>query len=507
MIDNLTAAPVFSSLIKIHYDQRFVRHAQQFVESLAKTAGASDNEIMKLAMLVEETLVFLIEKFVDKRLEAHIEICFTLFDDNKIVIEIADIGPPIHESRIPEFDIDDESSVTGLWYKLASELSDKFEFINMKNKGWLVRAEKEIEAVTFESEYPGINDAQQAESASDGRKEVRLRLATADDVPELNDLAFSTYRYTYAIDFYDLQALERAIKNKLYEIRVMESDRKIVCGYVVKYPKSGENWAEIGSAMILPEYRNIFVLRNSMASMENHIKDNPHNCDFFVSHVVTAHTRSQRILNKMNKGFIPMFLFLNMVPSPKFIGIGANTGGRESLIHSYHLNQELRVEKIFTTGADREIISDLIVDAGLNIEIDHANSDPTEPESDITTEASLIAGFAKINVESIGGDWFPVLNNLIVSFISSGIESVNVNIATTAPLPSDFESKMESLNLVFCGLSLRSIDCIDMAYCLTTTPPKFDKIRLSGTIANKLLEYIENNYKRLAQRQSRLFGH
>jgi hypothetical protein len=74
------------------------------------------------------------------------------------------------------------------------------------------------------------------------------------------------------------------------------------------------------------------------------------------------------------------------------------------------------------------------------------------------------------------------------------MESVKVTIPAFIPLPSDMERKLTDLNLVFCGLSLRSMECMDLAYCLTTKPVDFSLIKLYEPVARKLLMHIEQNY-------------
>ena len=41
---------------------------------------------------------------------------------------------------IPLFDVANEDSEAGLWYKVIRELSDKFVFINQFRAGWLIQS-------------------------------------------------------------------------------------------------------------------------------------------------------------------------------------------------------------------------------------------------------------------------------------------------------------------------------------------------------------------------------
>jgi hypothetical protein len=199
----------------------------------------------------------------------------------------------------------------------------------------------------------------------------------------------------------------------------------------------------------------------------------------------------------MGNGFKPLMIFLNMVPKPEFIGIEHQAGGRESGLYVYHLNDKPKMKKLYITAANHlPIINELIAYTGNDIEVLTEFSEPENLESQISVQRVAAAQFTTISVESIGRDWFTQLSKRIFSAIASGMESVKVTIPTSDPLPSDMERMLLDLNLVFCGLSLRSLESIDLAYCLTTKPVDFSLIKLYEPVAQKLLMHIEQNYGR-----------
>ncbi|NIA19777.1 MAG: hypothetical protein GWP07_05010, partial [Xanthomonadaceae bacterium] len=280
---------VFFSSIKINYDLRFIRVAQDFIEKLATLAGADKEEAFQLSLLMEECLVFIVDKYVDARLEAHIEVSFKLFSGGRITIEMTDIGPPIHEDNIPIFTIGDENTEAGLWYQLVRQLADEFEFVNKLNKGWLIHIVKNIAKVTFDvgTTALGTRNAGLVKMDTSGKKAIRL--AIPDDAPALIDLAFMTYRYSNGVpEFYDVELLKKHIAEKLYDIQVVEHGNKIIGACSIKYSEFETKSAEVGSAMIMPEYRNSTAVRLLMINLIQYQKNNPRNCDFFVSYAVTT---------------------------------------------------------------------------------------------------------------------------------------------------------------------------------------------------------------------------
>ncbi len=487
---------IFSSLIKINYDKRFIRIAQDFTEKLSLLAGANKKESFQISQLIEECLVFIINKYIDCRVAAYIQICFNVTTDRKVHIEITDIGPPIHESMIPSFDILDDNSEAGLWYKVARGLSDKFVFINQLGAGWLIQIEKNIEEVTFSaSGDQGKGDGSPvARDNTAGEKHIRP--ATVDDIPAILDIAYMTYRYTYIFpDLYDAELLKKYIDEKLYEIRLIEHGSKAIGAYAIKYLDADHLSAEVGVAMILPEYRSGDAFRLMQIDIDAYVRANPRHCQFFTCTAVTSHLRSQKAVSRMGDGFKPLMVFLNAVPKPDFIGIDYKTGGRESGLFVYHLNDKLKMKKIYVTAVNHlPIINELISYTGNYIEVLTEFSEPEYPESQISVNRVDAPKFANITIELIGRDWFTQLSKRIFGAIASGMESVKVTIPTSSPLPLDMERMLTDLNLVFCGLSLRSLKSIDLAYCLSTKPVDFSLIKLYEPVAQKLLMHIEQNY-------------
>lgn len=487
---------LFSSLIKINYDKRFIRTAQDFIEKLSGLAGANEKEIFQISLLIEECLAFIMDKYIDCRVAAHIQILFSLTTDRKIRLEITDIGPPIHQNRIPSFDIADEHSETGLWYKMAQSLSDSFEFINKFGAGWLIQIEKNLENITFcASDVDGTGDDPLIKQA-DTMGDKHIRPATVDDVPAIIDLAYMTYRYTYVFpDFYDVGLLKKYIEEKLYEIILIMHGSKVVGAFAIKYQDTGYVSAEVGAAMISPAYRGTDAIGLIIGEVDNYVRTNPHHCEFFISTAVTSHVRSQKSLAKVGHGFKPLMIALNMVPKPEFIGIDHKTGGRESGLYVYHLNQKLKMSTLYIPTVNHlQIINELIAYTGSDVEILTETSEPDTPESHMSVARIDAVQFATITIESLGRDWFSVLSKKIFAAISSGMESVKVTIPTTRPLPADMEKMLADLNLVFCGLSPRSLENMDLAYCLTTRPVDFSQIKLYDPLAQKLSMHIEQHY-------------
>ena len=479
---------LFSSFLKINYDTNFIKPAQDFVKNLSVIAGADQKEAFQLTVLMEECLSFIINKYIDARLEAYIEINFKLFQDGSIHIELTDIGPPIYENKIPVFNFKDESSEEGLWFNLVKKLSDEFEFVNRLNKGWLIWIIKKIKNVTFQ-QYKEIDKVSEYMDTS-GKKIIRQ--ATEDDAPALVDLAFMTYRYTNSLpEFYDVETLKKHISEKLYDIFVVEHKDKIIGAFSIKYTDLNAKSAEASRGMVAPEYRNSTAIRLIMRKLKEYHIENPRNCDFFVSYAVTTHVRSQKLLSKIHKGYKPLSISLNIMPRPEYVGIKGKSYSRESLINYYHFYDKFKMDTMYIPFENFEIIRELISNTGNEITLLTDMEEPSRKSTELSHFTIEPVKSTIVFLKSFGKDWSVVLLKKIVSLVSSGIEAIILNIPTSNPLPRDMNKTLLNMNFIFSGLSVVAIDNLNLSYCFSTKEVDFGKIQLESEVAKKLLKQVE----------------
>ncbi len=484
--DNL----IFISKLRINYKSEFIATAQSFIENLATIAGANVKEIYHLNVAVEESLVYLIDKYIDNNINEYIELCFKLLKTNIIQIEIENIGPPIHENRIPQFDIHDNNTIDGLWYQMAKNVVDKFNFINKKNNGWQIFIEKNIQKIIFKNNNIDLIQSDKKMAP------FTTRVAKPEDAEALVDLAYYTYRYSNGIpEFYDVEILKYHIKEEKSHIIIVENKDKIIGATSIKFSEFNPKSAELSSTMVNPDYRKSSAVLRLFRVLNQYHKENPRNLEFFETFLVTTHTLSQRGVAKIHNGYKPFSISLGMIPRPDYIDIKDKNDDRESLLNSYHLNDQLQIKKIFVSPNNQEIINDIINNAGNELILSTKSEDPVDSISQISNFRIDTIKSAIVNIESFGIDWFTDLRKEIYNLTMSGIKTIIVSIKSDKPLPNDMENKLSNLNLIFTGLSLQSLQDIRLSYMLITEPVDFDSIKLDDPIAKKLLQHIKNRYE------------
>lgn len=478
---------LFRSSLAINYDTLFLPTAHAFVDNLSQLAGASGRERVQLQVALEEVLVYVIDQFPDPKFEHHIDLQFILQATGDLVIDIAHGGPPMHQEFIPEFDVHDESTVDGLWYKLASRMVDTLTMESLSKAGWLIRLTKKIQNLAFTRTPPSANN-------TDIIGQLEVRDAIPEDAPQLVDLAYETYRYSYLSDFYDPNSLRENLRAGRYHTTVVEDGGRIVGALSIKYSAGNPRMAELGAAMVIPEYRKTTAFSRLIKAMQRHHADNPRNLELLECHAVTSHTISQRSISKIDSRYRPFAILLNFFADPNFIAIKNRAGAKESMLVFYNVHGRLTVPRLYAPRIHRAVLEGLLVNSGHSIEVVTDTLTPQASDSDITCAIDETLQLATLNLAEFGVAWDDDLRKALLAVSMQKIDTVIVRIKADQPLPPNLEQRLADLNLLFSGLILESLDSAWLHYMLITEPVDFDRIQIHDAMSQKLLGHIRNRY-------------
>jgi anti-sigma regulatory factor (Ser/Thr protein kinase) len=479
---------IFFSTLNINYDKQFIPSVQSFLHELMTLSGANNSETMQMKVAIEEVMAFIIDNYPDDRVNNSINIRADLLDDNHFVVEVTNIGPPVYEDKIPHFNFDEEDSVAGLWYQMTKTMVDDLQFINNKNDGWLIRLFKKLKQVTFEHETV-VSSSQEISS------NLSVRKAVPADAGQLTDLAYNTYRYTYGVsDYYDIKMLGKLIEEGKYVVFVVENDQRIIGAVSIKIHGSTGKSAELGAAMITPEYRRSTALLRLIKEVDAYHRLNPLTLEYFESVPVTTHTISQRSLSKVGSGYKPFAILLNITPGPNFIAINDRLGQRESLLLSYLLCDKLQCNKLYVPAGHQLNVSEIIQNTSNDISVLSDTCNVFTGDSDISVHFNEASKEATIKVNSLGEKWFSEIRSAMFKLQMKKPDAVNLRVTTRKPFPQNFDEQLNNMGLLFNGLVLFSLSEIYLSYIQIIQPVNFDAIQLNDPVAINLLSHIKQQY-------------
>jgi len=481
----------FTSELRIEYERPFIKVAQSWADEFAQALGAPSELTFKLGLLIEESLLFIIDKYPDRSGEPDLHLRLVLTPNSVLEVEIDDIGPPIPSFLASPEQLANDPSL-GLWLKIARGHAEDFEFINRGQEGWQIRFSLTSDVWLL----PARNSSAHEASPDVDLSRLAARPVRPCDTAEIARLTYATYRYSYQHpDIYNLEEYARKLTQGQYDVSVVPLKEKLVGMAAIKYGGLFERGAEAGALMVDPAFRGRGIRQLLDGFLEHNYQKNPRNLDFFYGYQVTQHDKSQRGANPGEPNyFCPTSFFLNKNPAIKFIGLDSTELSRDSSIEVFMPLKPITVNHLFIPSTAHEcIIRSTIAD--LNIEPDFctANGNPSGATR-LKSHEHPTAKYANIEVHVLGADWMTALASEVIALFGKGHASVRLLIDATDDYPADLHAFMQGIGAGFCGLSLIAFDKISVGYVIAKDPVGFDNIVVYRESARRLLDFIEAHW-------------
>ena len=478
----------FSTDFKIPYDLRFMPLVQDYVQKITTLAGGSGKEANALNLAVDETMTFLINSYSNPEAWERIKVGFLLYENNTLEVSIANAGPPVHLSRIPQYNPQspDNAELDGLWLFLAQQVVDKITFNNHGRDGWQVTIIKQLAAMTFET------SSSDADAVKLARKTPFItRLATPDDAASIVDLTYDTYRYSYPGEaFYHEPELKKLLESGEITSIVVEADGQIVGNSSFTIPHHKPRCAHSGSMMIKPAYRQSQAIIHLLKEIDKRIEQNFLNVDVYCGSTVTTHTGSQKAGTRV--GFKPIALYFSIYKAVDFKGMKNKVAEWGTCIAFVRITTQPRLSVVYFPERHHSIMAGLLAQVGIYCRLSGTEKVPLPEHSkyNLTEEDH----YAYLMLTETGKDWEEFLRRKIFNLRSRGIQTIIIYISANTPTPPELDRKMAGLNAIFCGLFPTSADECYMVYNALACSVDFDGILLSDPLAMELKTHCRQLY-------------
>lgn len=481
----------FSSELRIEYERPFIKVAQSWAREFAQVLGAPNELTFKLILLIEESLLFIIDKYPDRSWEPDLHLRLSLTSTGVLEIEIDDIGPPIPSFLASPEQLANDPSL-GLWLKIVRGEAEDFEFINRGRDGWQIRFSLTSDKWLFPAR--ALNEPAVTKNTDLSRLEARP--VVPSDTAEIARLTYATYRYSYQHpDVYNLEEYARKLTQGQYDVSVVPLNEKLVGMAAIKYGGLFEHGAEAGALMVDPDFRGRGVRQLLDSFLKYNYEENPKNLDFFYGYQVTQHDKSQRGADPGEPNyFCPTSFFLNKNPAIKFIGLDSTELSRDSSIEVFMPLKPVAIDYLFIPSAEHEsIIKSTVKDLNINPSTKVASGSP-KGMTRLRSHEHATARYANIEVLTLGADWITALTAELISLLGKGHVSVRLLINATENYPADLQSFMQGIGAGFSGISLISTERISICYVVAIDPVGFENIVVYRESARRLLDFIQAHW-------------
>lgn len=481
--------------LSTYHDIGAIDIIRTFVAQTGRFFGANDTEEHQLKLASEEAAGFIISALIPDKDENFNIVCETIEQGLRFYFEIK--GIPLDEENMPMYDSTNPTgSLDGLPFFLIESVTDAVKFQNKGNDGWVLVFEKHFK--TFQSlELMNKIDPEVLEHC--GKEKLPITLATAEDAYDLIKLTYFTYRYSYAKEiFYYRKELEEAIISaKIIAFIGKNHMNEVVINSAFFRSPYCDSIAESGMLMSRPEYRRNRALLRLTRMQLQYIKEGDSGIRVLYSKLVTAHTRSQRLLRAYH--FLPTSLKLSIHDQAEFVGLDTEEVGRESLLYALLAPNGFEPTTLYVPQKHQEISAQLLESVDVidistqtgSIENEYtAGTVVTEEEDRCTT----------ITIEGLGKDWFRWLRNHLNACDNDGIITIHLHIPADHPLPEDLEAKLRSLKLFYSGVVIKTMYRWELVYTLLQGQHfDFDTVALHEESAIALHDYMRQEYMALKE--------
>ncbi len=344
-----------------------VRPLQCWAVEFARCLGFGAQALGHIELLVEEAFTSVMHSAFEAGESG--EITLELQQrPGVLVIALQDKGLPLDLQQL------EESEALYLSFRLLRGLSDGLSLINLGKAGKRLELLKNLPLSSVAPSVPEAEQpppAQTVESAVVASPPVALRLLEPQDALALAQLAYRTYGYTYASDFYYPDKIRQQLASGLLQCcAVTLDDGRLIACLCLFYAHAGAKVAESGAAMVEPRYRGLNLFKQLKQFLIAH--GQAQGLYGLVSEAVTIHPYTQK--GNLSLGARETGVLLSYIPSHVvFNKIDDKLQGqRQSAVYFYtRLNPE-PLRCVFAPAVYLPLIERIHVQTGLRRQLQPA---------------------------------------------------------------------------------------------------------------------------------------
>jgi len=478
------------SHLSTYHDVRAISIIRTFVAETGRFFGANETEVQQLELAAEEAAAFIINALLPDADENFKIACHPIAQGLSFHFE--NRGLPVDEENLPVYDSQNPTdSLAGLPFFLIESVTDAVRFQNRGNAGWVLVFEKGLKA--FQS-LEMMEEIDPEVLAQCGKKKLALSIATPADAYDLVKLTYFTYRYSYVKEvFYYRKALEEAIRSeKIIAFIGKNSQNEVVINSAFFRSPHCDAIAEAGMLMSRPEYRmNRALLRLTRMQLQ-YIKEGGSGLRVMYSKLVTAHTRSQRLLVAYR--FIPTALKLSVHDQAEFVGLDTHEVGRESLLYALTAPAGFEATILYVPEVHRAITERLLAPTEVTT-VSIKVAEPKEEETTLSVEKSDEDRYATVTVEIMGKDCLKKIRKQLQQRDNDGIITVHLHLPANEPLPENLDDDLFKQELFYSGVTLKTLQGWELVYTLLQGQHfDFSAVALHEENAQALRDYMHQQY-------------
>jgi anti-sigma regulatory factor (Ser/Thr protein kinase)/GNAT superfamily N-acetyltransferase len=456
-----------------------------FVRDAASRQGFSGEDLERLEVLVEEACRNVIVHAFEPGEEGTFDVVLTRAP-NQLVISIRDKGLPFDMQAVGE------GRQAGLGLRLMRAFADKVRFSNLGQEG------KQVDLVKFVpskhvTDYLSEEEKIRREPRRPSEEPIELRFMRPDECVGLSQCVYRTYGYSYLSDFiyYPDRVREHLESGLMVSCVAVTPEGGIEGHLAMTLKRPGDRVAEVGQAVVAPEYRG----RGLFTKMKAFLAEDARRRGLlgFYSEAATAHPFSQK--GNLELGAHETGVLLAYAPATlefKKITEDAQEDRPSAMLFYLRLN-EGGERTVFPPLHHRSMLSRIYERSGLNRTLEErgARGDGLPQRSQIELLVLKDWGQGFIRIVEFGEDLHERVRFVLREMCRHGTACAFVDLPLANPASAPACAGLEALGFFFGGIvpEQDAGDILRLQYLnnVTVDPAK---VCTASDFGRELLDYV-----------------
>lgn len=492
--------------LHIPADEKFIDPVCEFTYSWCLNCGLSSEKALHFTVAVSELITDIVLFAYPHTNQAWFDIEFQQSLSN-IEFIVSEVGEPFDPDR-HRYDYESalqENNFEGAGLHLVQHFCDDFAFINKGKEGkeFRLSINKDLQQI---DEMLGRTILQKEESReSDSHREPsRLQQfsfnhITPADAEDIAKLIYRSYEYTYSKeDMYFPKKIEEALQEKEKLGVITRNAEQEAIGYFSVLKKKDSNIAEVGEAVVSPDYRRMGVMSTMMEHLISFSREQ--NMAALYGTAVTLHPASQKVNHKY--GFKSSALMLADTNKVIYKGFDEEYPQPVSVVIDFlPLDPAPQNRTVYPPLRYKEIIQRTYENLDWTANPQIPGDYTLAPKSDIKLTINYADLKALITVNKYGSDFQSVLKEMIESLEEKDLNVIYLDLPLqNSATPAQYE-KIRSLAFLYCGLApLFHYNTDYLRLQKIRTPLDLDLIELYSDFGKEIKSLIAEEYGRYSKR-------
>lgn len=481
--------------LHISADEQAINPVCDFTYSWCLNCGLSEHEASKFTIAVSELISDIILFAYPESENRFFDLTFRQTLSN-IELIASEVGEPFDpdKHRYNAENALNNGDFEGAGLRVIRRFTDDFLFINRGKEGKEFRLQKKINIHDLDK----LLELSRLLKPKEPEKELTnvsysIHQITPADAEDIAKLIYRTYEYSYSKeDLYFPKKIEKTLTGKEKLGVITRSDEGEALGYFAILPKENSTIAEVGEAVVSPNYRKQGIMSNMMDRLITVARS--HNLEALYGKAVTIHPVSQRVNQKF--GFTSSGLMLLETNNVVYKGFDEKYPQPVSVVLDVLPLQEKEIKDVYLPDQYRQILTETY----RHLDIPITPKKPTRYKLATKSDAELEINYGNSTSHIIVNKYGPNFKSVLQEILKSLMDQENLN-AIYLDLPLENEAtpsqlgKLDGLGFIYCGLAPYFYDGADyLRLQKICTSFDFDLIDVHSDFGQHIKSFIANEY-------------